>query len=417
MCDMFHKGHMRLMCSPSNHCVGVRLPCVVGAVDEVGLDEVRVKLRAKFVRYSASECAVAEILFADASSRPIIARHHHHHHRPPATGLNMATIKGKGKIYITRLVVIFCLWKILLLTLAAFCPGPGYDTSALILLDSSTNRHKNFHQRSRSDRLTLNLLRWDALYFVKAAERGKAHEQEWAFSWAYSKLLSFVGQCKWPVLLIRVIANGQADRTNSPKTDLQQYIVAGIVLSNISHLLSVIVLYRLLTITVGSPRSEQISFVGAVLHILTPASLFLSAPYTEAMFSLFNFTGMLLYVQSKLKAQARNSSVTEDAYRLGSGIFFAAATLMRSNGLLSGLVLLYDVGQYLPRIISMQLTVHDVRRIIVTCMAGGIVALGFVWPQYLAYTQFCTGDRSIDGPPWCRRVVPSIFTWVQSRYW
>jgi phosphatidylinositol glycan class V len=184
-----------------------------------------------------------------------------------------------------------------------------------------------------------------------------------------------------------------------------------------SHLLSVIVLYRLLTMTVGSRQNEQISFIGAVLHVLTPASLFLSAPYTEAMFSLLNFTGMLLYVQSKLKAQSRFSSIHEDACKMGSGIFFAAATLMRSNGLLSGLVLLYDVGKYLPRIVSMQLTVHDVRRIIVTCVAGCIVALGFVWPQYLAYTKFCTGDRSIDGPPWCQRTVPSIFTWVQSRYW
>jgi phosphatidylinositol glycan class V len=93
-----------------------------------------------------------------------------------------------------QLVLIFCAWKALLLLLAAFCPGPGYDTSGLILLDASLHRHTNFNSLTRYDRLTLNLLRWDALYFVKAAERGQVHEQAWAFSWAYSHLLRLTGQ-------------------------------------------------------------------------------------------------------------------------------------------------------------------------------------------------------------------------------
>jgi phosphatidylinositol glycan class V len=194
--------------------------------------------------------------------------------------------------------------------------------------------------------------------------------------------------------------------------------VAGIVTSNFCHLLSVIVLYRLLTITVSSAQRHRISFVATVLHILTPASLFLSAPYTEALFSLLNFTGMLLYAQSKAQAQAQaRCSAQQDVYKLGSGVFFASATLVRSNGLLSGLILLYDVMGYLPSVLSRRLTVHDARRIIVTCMAGGFTAFGFVWPQYIAYTKFCSGDRNSDGPPWCTKSIPSIYSWVQSHYW
>jgi phosphatidylinositol glycan class V len=102
--------------------------------------------------------------------------------------------------HLRQLILIFSLWKTVLLGLAAFCPGPGYDTSALILIDPSINRHSNFLNLSRFDRLTLNLFRWDAFYTVKAAERGKVHEQEWAFSWAYSRLLSSVGQRKWTKL-------------------------------------------------------------------------------------------------------------------------------------------------------------------------------------------------------------------------
>jgi phosphatidylinositol glycan class V len=193
--------------------------------------------------------------------------------------------------------------------------------------------------------------------------------------------------------------------------------MAGIAISNVCHLLSVLVLYRLLTATLASRQRRQISFIGAILHILTPASLFLSAPYAEAIFSLLNLTGMLFYVQSKAQAQVRHPSALEDAYKLGSGITFASATLMRSNGLLSGLVLLYDVTEYLPRVISMSLTMHDLRRIIVTCMAGGMITLGFVWPQYLAYMEFCALNSRSVGRPWCNSKIPSIYSWVQSHYW
>lgn len=92
----------------------------------------------------------------------------------------------------------FCAWKALLFCLTAFCPGPGYDTSGLILTDSSTNRYANVGSSSRFNNFVLNLSRWDALYFVKAAERGLVFEQEWAFSPAFSKLLSVMGRCERP---------------------------------------------------------------------------------------------------------------------------------------------------------------------------------------------------------------------------
>lgn len=97
-----------------------------------------------------------------------------------------------------HLVLIFCAWKALLLLLSAFTPGPGYDTSGFVLYDSSIHRHDRFDTISRGDRLSINLLRWDAIYFVKAAERGHIFEQEWAFSWANSHLLRAVEQCETP---------------------------------------------------------------------------------------------------------------------------------------------------------------------------------------------------------------------------
>jgi phosphatidylinositol glycan class V len=198
---------------------------------------------------------------------------------------------------------------------------------------------------------------------------------------------------------------------------LRHYVLAGIVISNVCHLLSVVVLFRLLTVILGPQQQSQVPFIASVLHVLTPASLFLSAPYAEALFSLLNLTGMLHYALSRATAQGRSPSIQEDAYKLSSGLLFFGATLMRSNGLMSGLILLYDVGRYIPRVVSMQLNMHDIRRIVVTCVAGVLVALGFILPQYLAYADFCHQSPSSLNPSWCKNSVPSIYSWVQRRYW
>ncbi|CBX94368.1 similar to GPI mannosyltransferase 2 [Plenodomus lingam JN3] len=308
---------------------------------------------------------------------------------------------GPSAGHYRRLVGFFCLWKALLLGLAAFCPGPGYDTSAYILFDSSTTRHLNLANLSHADQLVLNLFRWDALYFVDAADHGQVHEQQWAFSWAYSHLLRVVGQ-SFP---------------GAVECPLQYYIVAGIIVSNVCHLLSVLVLYRLLALVLDSLQRRRVAFVASVLHILTPASLFMSAPYAESLFSLLNFTGMLCYVQSKLAAKCGHASFLEDVYKLSSGLLFASATLMRSNGLLSGLILLYDVGRYIPLFLPIRLNYHNMRSILVTCVAGMIIICGFLGPQYVAYREFCGREGSSGRREWCDKSIPSIYSWVQSHYW
>lgn len=205
--------------------------------------------------------------------------------------------------------------------------------------------------------------------------------------------------------------------TSDTVLTLRHYVLAGIVVSHVCHLLSVIVLFRLLTAILGPQQRLQVPFIASVLHVLTPASLFLSAPYAEALFSLLNMTGMLHYAQSRITAQGHPPSTREDVYKLSSGLLFFCATLIRSNGLLSGSVFLYDVARYLPHLVSMQLNMHDMRRILVTCVAGGLVALGFILPQYLGYAEFCHQRPSSSNPAWCKESVPNIYSWVQSRYW
>jgi phosphatidylinositol glycan class V len=85
-----------------------------------------------------------------------------------------------------KLSVIFLIWKSLLFFLAITSPGRGYDTSTSLLLDGTT-ADASFNQK-----LIRQLTRWDSIYFVSIAQRGYLFEQEWAFGWGFSQLVSFV---------------------------------------------------------------------------------------------------------------------------------------------------------------------------------------------------------------------------------
>ncbi|KAF2465406.1 mannosyltransferase [Lindgomyces ingoldianus] len=303
----------------------------------------------------------------------------------------------------TRLLLAFLAWKALLILLAAFCPGPGYDTSALILSADNSLRRLRSQSLSLSSRLSLNLFRWDALYFVKAAQRGYIYEQEWAFSWAYTRILS--------------AATRFLSRNAEPS--LQFYIWIAIVISNSCHFISVLVLYQLLKVILGRQQKGQIPFIASILHVLSPAGLFLCAPYTEALFSALNLSGMLCYAlaqESRTPAQAW--SARQDMYLLTSGGIFGAAALIRGNGLFNGLIFLYDVTCNIPRLATLQLSKEELRRIFVTLVSGALIAVGYFGPQWLAYQEYCVRLSSGAGKrPWCHDKIPSVYSWVQSNYW
>jgi GPI mannosyltransferase 2 len=83
------------------------------------------------------------------------------------------------------LVALFVFWKALLLFIVYLNPNDGYDSSTHIFLLPEPSGHLS---PSRAN-LSTRLLRWDAIYFAAAAHRGYVHEQEWAFSWAYTSVL------------------------------------------------------------------------------------------------------------------------------------------------------------------------------------------------------------------------------------
>ena len=196
--------------------------------------------------------------------------------------------------------------------------------------------------------------------------------------------------------------------------------LVGIALSHVCHLFSVLVLYQLtLLVHSATPKAQRskIAFIAAGLHIVSPAGMFLSAPYAESTFSLLNLTGYYLYA-STFVTPSEYPDAWNDIYVMLSGLVFGIATTFRGNGLLSGLVLVYDALACISNILCSANFAANVRRLLVVSISGVLMAGIATWPQYLAFSEYCAGEDT-DGKwrPWCSRRVPSIYAWVQEQYW
>ncbi|PBP27848.1 mannosyltransferase [Diplocarpon rosae] len=293
---------------------------------------------------------------------------------------------------IRSLVTLYVGWKALLLLVAACSPGPGYDTSAS-LVEPGQGPELPWALRYLVGKLT----RWDAVYFVQLSTRGYLFEQEWAFGWGFTRLIT---ACTTVFRSIGVTAYEGLEG------------LVAICIAHVSHLLSVLAVFSL-TRALFPNASVNFAFTAAVLHIISPAGLFLSAPYAESACALMSFVGCMLFTKGLLDKGSNTAS--HDLLLLFSGICFGIATSFRSNGILNGTLLLeeackalYDLrnGWQLPR----------VRRLIATGLGGMSVGAGFVLPQYIAYSEYC-GGRDTVARPWCERGLPSIYTFVQDHYW
>ena len=196
--------------------------------------------------------------------------------------------------------------------------------------------------------------------------------------------------------------------------------LTAIILAHVFHLLSVLMLHEL-TLTVypklRTARLSSICVLAASLHIISPAGMFLSAPYAESSFSFLNFAGYYFYA----KAMLRHGEETEnqsDALILLSGVVFGIATTFRGNGLLSGLLLVWDALACGTRILRFTNVAYDVRHLLIVSISGFLMACIAIVPQYLAYDEYCVrGSADSDKRPWCSHWPPSIYTWVQRHYW
>ena len=188
--------------------------------------------------------------------------------------------------------------------------------------------------------------------------------------------------------------------------------------SHLAHWLSVLTVFALVRTLFGTNTAvdSNLAIVASILHIISPAGVFLSAPYTEAPFSLMNIFGSLLYA-SGLAKYRRAELIKGNVYMVFSGIVLGGATILRSNGLLSGLPFLYDAILLAAGILRFGPDRRSIFKLSSTVIGGIMIAVGFALPQYIAYNEYCVTGPKTSRRPWCEATVPSIFSWVQEHYW
>ena len=194
--------------------------------------------------------------------------------------------------------------------------------------------------------------------------------------------------------------------------------IAGIGLSHAAHLLSVLFLYAMSKsiFRADGENTLSIPFVTAALHIISPAGVFLSAPYSEGLFSFLNIGGFYLYNASQ-KHTCEDMQLYHLVGTVVAGLTFGLATSVRSNGILSGVPFLYDASMVALHIRSHGIATKALRSLLALVFGGSLIALGAILPQIEAYRSYCQAGDIGKRPSWCFRPIPSIYAWVQSHYW
>lgn len=303
----------------------------------------------------------------------------------------MTTIKLHCWEHVKKLSLLFIGWKALILAVVACSPGPGYDTSSNFLITYEHEKNLPFLVRYIAQKLT----RWDAVYYVSISSRGYIFEQEWAFGWGMTR---FMALCTLGLRKNFFDFNGLES-------------VVGILIAHITHFLSVILLYTL-TLRIFTGENVKIfAFCTACFHIISPAGVFLSAPYAESPCAFLSFAGIFVFI---LSFDAKRS-LTKDFLILVSGALFGVATTFRSNAILNGILIFEEAVRALWDLMN-NFRISKIRHLFLTGLAGVLVGSGSVVPQYIAYSEYCAESLAVKRP-WCTNIIPSIYQFVQSHYW
>ncbi|EXJ64735.1 hypothetical protein A1O7_01073 [Cladophialophora yegresii CBS 114405] len=301
------------------------------------------------------------------------------------------------------LFALFVVWKSLIALLVLAAPGVGYDTSTSLLAARPGRDNVAFNNPEPMPSSWLKFVRWDAIYFTHMSQQGHVFEQEWAFGIGLSTGISRTARF--------LSALGVSDQLSST--------LAGIVLSHTSHWLSVLQLWALTKSIAEEMQCLSYSNVplnAAALHIISPAGVFLSAPYSESLFSFLAMSAFLSFVYA-LQRFNQNQTVAASTSMVLAGLTSCAATIIRSNGILAGIPFLFEAIATALSILYQGLSTVRMTKLASLVAGGLLVGIGLAYPQFLAYKEYCYGREPDDRRPWCNLTLPSIFTWVQSHYW
>lgn len=246
------------------------------------------------------------------------------------------------------------------------------------------------------ERLLGGLDNWDSEYFIFNAHTGYSkHEQTMAFfpllpmaMWVLSKTLFL------PLSLLM------------PQRSIM--LIAGVFLNLMAFPVATVALYLL---TFELSHDKRLSLLTAGLFSLNPASVFMSAVYSETLFALFTFSGLL---------------ALEKRQQWLASLCFSLATLTRSNGVVLCGFLGYQCLSRITETLFYQYYRTVGLRLQSCAKCVGITALQcmltvapFCGFQLYGYLLYC-GRPPLPPtslPAWCDYTFPLPYSFIQEHYW
>ncbi len=229
---------------------------------------------------------------------------------------------------------------------------------------------------------------WDSEHFIFIAEHGYGiHEQSMAFFPLFPCLLWMLSQTLFRPLLLFL----------SLRSVL---VITGFTLNLILFPFAVLSLY-LLTLRVFNNR--HFAALTAYLFCINPASVFMSSVYTECLFSLLTFSGLLSL---------------ECGHSWPAALLFMLATATRSNGT----VLCGYIGyRCLLLVYNVLTTDSSIKKSLLLIVNAGVQCVLIVSPlalfQYYGYQLYCTPNEDVSLPVWCSWTLPMPYSYIQDHYW
>ena len=229
---------------------------------------------------------------------------------------------------------------ILWAALCAYIASP-YDSSNSILRDIDSDGTLT-HLDNYVDRLVGHLGNWDGVYFIEIARVGYTTEKELVF---FPGLPVCIAVMRYFLIPLEAIGLWHARSS---------LLICAVTLNAIVFIIAALLLEQL-----GRALLKQRSFAryAALLFCISPVGIFMSAVYSESLFAMLSFAGMLFLVdehrvfgnkhlfdeaERRAAADSANATPTETTlqrmlhflFRIScASVCFACASAVRSNGI------------------------------------------------------------------------------------
>ncbi|KAL6059272.1 GPI mannosyltransferase 2 [Balamuthia mandrillaris] len=247
--------------------------------------------------------------------------------------------------------------------------------------------------------------RWDSVYFLRIAEaQTYEYEHFHAFFPGLPFLAALLQRIGWTVV-----------GWTGLLSEAYLLLLVSFLLCNACFILSALQLQKLSVLIL---KDKRLATTATLLYCINPASIFMSAIYTESLFALLLF--------SALRLLQEGHSVNESTQQIllhwktwAAAICGGLACLVRSNGIIAcGFFLFAAFCHHYPRSFSFSAILKCLFVLAQAAAQCLILLSSMALYLYYAYSQFCVSYATASSlSPWCSSSLPNVYSYVQAKYW